>query len=100
MNATTKPPRKRSPRMPVVRFEIIEPEAREVFLTGSFNNWHATATPLLNLGGGSWVKDLALPPGRYEYLFVVDGEWRPDPAATESVTNVYSGFNSVRVVPG
>jgi 1,4-alpha-glucan branching enzyme len=86
--------------MPVVRFEITEPDAREIFLTGSFNDWHPTAIPMLNLGGGCWVKDLALPPGRYEYLFVVDNLWRPDPAATESVPNPYSGVNSVRVVPG
>lgn len=49
--------------------------------------------------GGKWVKELALPPGRYEYLFVVDGVWVADSAAPESVPNPHGGVNSVIVVP-
>ena len=36
--------------------------------------------------------------GRYEYLFVVDGQWLPDPNARESVQNPYGGTNSVLTV--
>jgi hypothetical protein len=42
---------------------------------GTFNNWNPTATPLLFVGGTEWSKELSLPPGRYEYRFVVDGKW-------------------------
>jgi hypothetical protein len=38
--------------------------------------------------------------GRHEYLFVVDGQWLPDPKAKESVQNPFGGRNSVLVVPG
>ena len=40
-----------------------------------------------------------LPPGRYEYLLVADGEWMPDPLAKETVPNQFGGLNSVIRVP-
>lgn len=47
-------------------------------------------------GGGRWLRDLFLPPGRYEYCFVVDGtRWVTDPRANESVPNPFGGSNSV-----
>ena len=44
---------------------------------------------------GRWVKELALSPGTYEYCFVVDGVWRPDPHVSETVTNPFGGFNTL-----
>ena len=44
---------------------------------------------------GLWETSLALPPGRYEYKFVVDGQWRPDPNAHENVFNAHGTLNSV-----
>ena len=79
------------------RFELVRPEARAVFLAGSFNDWHPTTFPMIAGDGGKWVKELALPPGRHEYLFVVDGVWVADPAASESVPNPHGGVNSVIV---
>lgn len=89
-----------SPRVSPTRFEFSRPGVRDVFLAGSFNDWHPTAFPLVRLDEGRWAKELVLPPGRYEYRFVVDGEWIADPAAAESVPNGCGGFNSVIVVPG
>jgi hypothetical protein len=48
--------------------------------------------------GKVWKATVALPPGRYEYRFVVDGQWISDPNATESVGNNFGGTNSVIVV--
>jgi len=45
--------------------------------------------------GGLWETSLALPPGRYEYKFVVDGQWLPDPNAHENVFNAHGTLNSV-----
>jgi 1,4-alpha-glucan branching enzyme len=81
-----------------IRFVLIRPEAHEVFVAGSFNNWNPGATPLEDVGHGHWVKDLALAPGRYEYQFVADGHWMPDATAPESVENPFGGLNSVLVV--
>ncbi len=83
-----------------IRIAFHDEHARQVSLAGTFNEWRPTATPMLTLGGGRWVKELLLPPGRYEYLFVVDGEWRSDPAAVEQTPNVHGGLNSVLNVPG
>ena len=48
---------------------------------------------------GRWLRILFLPPGRYEYVFVVDGHCITDPNAAESVPNVYGCANSVLRVP-
>jgi hypothetical protein len=39
-----------------------------------------------------------LSPGRYEYRFVVNGEWVDDPKAKASVPNPHGGRNAVLVV--
>lgn len=51
------------------------PKAKHVFVAGTFNKWNPTSHPLKRTGDGHWVLTLDLPPGRYEYKFVVDGEW-------------------------
>ena len=58
--------------------EFNHPCAAEVCIAGSFNDWHPTATPMISLGDGKWAKELTLPPGRYEYRLVVDGQWVDD----------------------
>jgi 1,4-alpha-glucan branching enzyme len=73
------------------------PGASSVFIAGSFNDWSPDATPMLNTGDGSWAVEIALPPGRYEYRFVVDGEWVGDPQAAETVPNAFDGVNAVLV---
>ena len=78
-----------------VCLEFIHPQAGEVCIAGSFNDWHPSVTPMIRLGEGKWAKDLALPPGRYEYRFVVDGQWADDPAARETVPNPHGGMNAV-----
>ncbi len=82
------------------RFEFKAATARDVCIAGSFNDWHPLATPMIRLDDGRWVKELALPPGRHEYLFVVDGQWMPDPAAHDAAPNPFGGWNSVREVQG
>ena len=78
-----------------VRFELDVPKAKSVFAGGTFNNWSATATPLVFVGGTKWSKDLLLPPGRYEYRFVVDGKWVEPPQAKAYVPNPDGGRNGV-----
>ena len=53
---------------------------------------------MLALGDGRWLKELALPPGRYEYRFVVNGEWVDDPNAKEVAANPHGGVNAVLTV--
>jgi 1,4-alpha-glucan branching enzyme len=49
---------------------------------------------------GVWSVDVALPPGRHEYAFVMDGKrWSPDPAA-DRVSDDFGTESSVVVVGG
>jgi len=87
------------PAPPSVRLEFHHPTATTVAIAGSFNEWRPDATPMVPLGEGRWVKDLVLPPGTYEYLFVADGNWLQDPVTRETVPNGFGGLNSVLHVP-
>ena len=82
----------------VVRFELIAPSAREVFLAGTFNNWKCGAMPMSRAEGGKWVAELTLHHGVYEYRFVVDGEWKLDPSNMESVHNPFGESNSLLII--
>ena len=83
--------------LPKARLELVKPEAKSVFVAGSFNDWNPSQTPLSRTRDGKWVGELIGISGRHEYLFVVDGQWLPDPNAPESVQNPYGGRNSVLV---
>lgn len=73
------------------------PGATSVFISGSFNEWSPDATPLLNTGDGSWAVEIALPPGRYEYRFIVDGAWVDDPQAAEVAPSPFGNVNAVLI---
>lgn len=86
-------------RAPVkTRLEFVKPDAQSVFVAGSFNDWNPSRTPLSRSQDGKWIGELTGISGRHEYLFVVDGQWLPDPNARESVQNPFGGRNSVLVV--
>jgi 1,4-alpha-glucan branching enzyme len=77
-----------------VEFKLIASEAKWVAVAGSFNNWSAKRTPLKK-SGDIWQAKVELPRGRYEYRFVVDGNWVSDPCAKESAANPFGSSNSV-----
>jgi 1,4-alpha-glucan branching enzyme len=83
----------------VVRLEFKHPTAALVGIAGTFNDWRPEATPMVGVGEGRWLKELVLPPGRYEYLLVADGQWMTDPQAGETAPNPFGGQNSVILVP-
>lgn len=72
------------PTMRFVEFKLRAPKAKQVFLAGNFNRWSSDLLPLSKGKNGLWETMLPLPPGRYSYLFQVDGEWTADPAAPHS----------------
>ena len=83
------------PQQVPVRFELTHPTARTVCLAGTFNHWQPETKPLHSSGAGKWWKETDLLPGTYEYCFVVDGQWMPDPLAPETVANPFGGRNSI-----
>lgn len=75
------------------------PDADAVCVTGDFTEWSVEGVPLRPEGDGHWRVELPLTKGCYEYKFIVDGEWIPDPENPEKIWNTYGQLNSVLVVP-
>lgn len=65
-------------------FECHAPDANEVFLAGTFNDWQPDATPMAKDEAGLWATELELSSGRHEFKFVVDGEWCCEPGCEAS----------------
>lgn len=67
----------------LVRFSLYAPRAERVSLAGDFNGWRTDEILLSDTTGrGHFSVALPLKPGRYAYMFVVDGrEWVTDPGA-------------------
>jgi chromosome partitioning protein len=84
----------------VVRFR--DPAANDVRIAGDFNGWvpDRGVRSLIEAEGQTrvWTKILSLPPGTYEYRYVVDGEWREDPENPEAVSSAVGGRNSLLIV--
>lgn len=70
------------------------PRAQEVILAGSFNSWDEHYHKMKKTENG-WELRADLPPGYYEYKFIVDGEWMHDPANPKKVRNEHATFNSI-----
>jgi 1,4-alpha-glucan branching enzyme len=88
------------------RFACHAPEAKAVFLTGTFNDWKTDATPMTKNGQGNWSVTLDLPQGIHEFKFVVDGIWCCEPGREEGldggtgrVPNPFGTMNRVIEVP-
>lgn len=77
-----------------VEFSYHAPEAHEVSLAGTFNDW-SSRTTMRKDEEGTWRAGIVLPPGTYQYRFVVDGEWRDDPGCPERAPNDMGGENCV-----
>jgi hypothetical protein len=76
-------------------FVVFEPTATKVYLSGEFNGWTPDAMLMTRRNDGIWETTVELAPGRYQYKFIVDGQWKHDPSSRENVANVYGTLNSV-----
>ncbi len=83
-----------------VHFVYYDPEARQVAVTGEFNQWDRRGTPLLPLGKtGIFYRTMDFQgPVRVEYKLIVDGEWELDPFCPNSIDNGIGEKNSSFVV--
>lgn len=82
-----------------VLFVLPALDAMDVAVVGNFNSWEPS--PLSDADDdGIWTARIPLPPGRYEYAFVIDGRWwGQDPLADEYVQS-FGEYSSVRYVGG
>ena len=81
-----------------VTFVLEEAPGRQVALAGTFNEWKPERFLTDRAGDGVYRVRLMLAPGEYQYKFVVDGEWRLDPANPNFVPNDFGSLNSILVV--
>jgi len=84
---------------PVAREIVFKLEASKdaaVQIAGDFNEWipeplHFSESEDKQL----WHISIPLHPGSYEYKYLVDGEWMPDPDNDSTVEDAYGGVNSI-----
>ncbi|MGB0603911.1 MAG: isoamylase early set domain-containing protein [Candidatus Latescibacterota bacterium] len=78
-----------------VNFALHAPDANEVFIAGTFNDWDPQVRRLRCDKKGTWRTWMNLPAGQHEYRFIVNGDWQEDPQAGERAYNPFGTFNSV-----
>jgi 5'-AMP-activated protein kinase regulatory beta subunit len=87
-------PRKTPKRRRIV-FAFHDHQAREVAVTGDFNQWNRASHPMKQDGNGRWKKVVLLLPGQYEYKFIVNGHWRTDPDNPKRCRNCFGTYNNI-----
>ena len=74
------------------------PRACSVALVGSFNRWDTSVHQLTLQPDGWWTISLTLAPGKYPYLFIVDGVPWNDLEDDGRVPCEWGGEYSLRVI--
>ena len=70
------------------------PDARQVFISGTFNDWSTSQSRVKKIDGG-WSVTLPLKPGKYAYKYIIDGRWTQDPGIKLRENDLNGGYNSV-----
>ncbi len=84
------------PGQVLVRFVLVAKGARKVSVAGDFNAWNPAATALVDSDGqGTFVATVPMARGAYEYMFLVDGHWMTDPAASETRPDGFGRANGI-----
>lgn len=83
-----------------ITFSLEAPEAKEVHLVAEFNDWKNGVHLMKNDGKGVWVRSVMLPPGTFEYKFLVDGQWVADPRNERVCLNRFGTTISIVSVVG
>ena len=88
-----------APQPREVRVHFRDDAAGDVRIAGDFNGWVPDKDVRSRVEAEGphrvWTKVLLLPPGTYQYRYVVDGEWRTDPSNPESTPGPMGQPNSV-----
>jgi len=78
-----------------MRVALLNPRAESVTIAGDFNGWDPQSLPLRRADNGLWTITIPLKPGRYEYMYRVDGKWVTDPLASEFSPDGFGEENAV-----
>ena len=82
------------------KFSLYAPQAHSITLIGDFNGWGSEQKLSLSpQGKGIWTVEVPLPPGRYQYAFLIDGkDMATDPRAEQHVNDDFGRKNAVVTV--
>lgn len=89
---------KKEQKLREVELAFYAPLATVVQVAGSFNEWDGGDAILTKDSGGTWRTKMALKPGRYEYRYLIDGNWENAQSEHELVDNGLGGLNSILTV--
>ena len=87
--------RKKKTQKGKITFKLEASEAKEAILVGDFNSWDVKKHRMKKDNKGRWIKTVTLAPGRYEYKFLVDGQWQNDPENDQIVPNSFGTLNNI-----
>jgi hypothetical protein len=84
------------------KVKVKYPTEGRLFLVGEFNNWDKTGIALRKQSGNTYVAQLQLSPGAYEYKILVkqgdSEEWVEFSNETYTVTDGYGSENAILLV--
>jgi len=84
----------------VHQFTYYQKGLKSISVVGEFNDWDADATALTEVSPGVWSVSLRLPPGVYEYQFILNGTQRvTDPTMPQTSSDFGSPNSVVKVSP-
>jgi len=88
---------KSQPQLVPVTFRLSNLEARTVYVIGSFNDWKPQGYAMkFDPAHNSWSLRIKIPPGRYEYTFLIDDQrTMPDPRAEFYKMDGFGSRNSI-----
>ena len=76
-----------------------DPIAQDVQIAGDFSNWEPVENIMVQQKENKiWKGAVQLKPGKYQYKFIVDGEWKIDPCNPEVMTSNTGVCNSLLIV--
>jgi 1,4-alpha-glucan branching enzyme len=81
--------------MQQIEFTFHAPEAKKVYIAGTFNDWNTKLMLMKKGKDGTWRIMVKLSPGKYEYKYFVDGTWAQDTPGAELVPNSFGTNNCV-----
>lgn len=67
------------PELRFVKFTVKIANAKAVSISGDFTGWNKESVSLVQREKNTWMTIVPLPPGVYEYLYIIDGQTILDP---------------------
>jgi hypothetical protein len=76
----------------LITFSLDRPDADDVRVTGTWNDWDPEGMKMLLKEGGKWTITVPLAPGSYLYKFYIDDMWVPDPDVDQRYHDGMGGY--------